>query len=182
MPLPSVTWQDIQQMPDDGNRYEAIGGDIYMTPSPTFRHQRVSLRLGIELNRVLEEPGHGLVVGVPVGVEFPATEEGVQPDLLFVSRERFGILTDTWLMGAPDLVVEILSPSTASRDRGLKLRLYERQGVREYWVVDPEENTVDVWRFGEAPVHERFVETVPVRLGVDEVGVIDLEAVFAPDF
>ena len=182
MPLPSVTWQDVQQMPDDGNRYEAIGGDIYMTPSPTFRHQRVSLRLGIELNRVLEEPGHGLVVGVPVGVEFPATEEGVQPDLLFVSRERFGILTDTWLMGAPDLVVEILSPSTASRDRGLKLRLYERQGVREYWIVDSDENTVDVWRFREDPAHERFTEILPVRLGTEEVGEIDLEAVFAPNF
>ncbi|MYK68903.1 MAG: Uma2 family endonuclease [Gammaproteobacteria bacterium] len=181
MQLPSITWQDVQQMPDDGNRYEAIEGDIYMTPAPTFRHQRVSLRLGIELNRVLEEPGHGLVVGVPVGVEFPATDEGVQPDLLFVSRERFGILADPWITGAPDLVVEILSPTTAARDRGLKRRLYERQGVREYWIVDPDENAVDVWRFGSESEHERFAEALPVRLGTEEVGEIDLESVFAAD-
>ncbi|WP_419165175.1 Uma2 family endonuclease [Candidatus Palauibacter sp.] len=181
MPLPSITWQDVQELPDDGNRYEAIEGDVYMTPAPTFRHQRVGWRLGKALDRLLEEPGHGVVVPAPFGVEFPATGEGVQPDLVFVSEERRGIITDAGLTGAPDLAVEILSPSTASRDRGLKLRLYERQGVREYWIVDPEENTVDVWRFGEERVHERFTGTLPARLGAEDVGVIDLEAVFASD-
>ena len=181
MPLPSITWQDVQQMPDDGNRYEAIEGDLYMTPAPTYRHQRVSWRLGKALDRLLEEPGHGVVVQAPFGVEFPATGEGVQPDFLFVSEARRGIISNAWISGAPDLVVEILSPSTASRDRGLKLRLYERQGVREYWIVDPDENAIDVRRFGEEPAHERFEGTVPVRLGAEQVGVIDLEAIFAPD-
>ena len=181
MQIPSITWQDVQQMPEDGNRYEAIEGDVYMTPAPTFRHQRVSLRLLVALDRILEQPGHGVVVQAPFGVEFPATGEGVQPDLLFVSNERRGHITDAGLTGAPDLVVEILSPSTASRDRGLKLRLYERQGVREYWIVDADENTVDAWRFGEDPAHERFEATLPVRLGTERVGAIDLEAVFAPD-
>ena len=181
MPLPSITWQDVQQMPDDGNRYEAIEGDVYMTPAPTFRHQRVSLRLAITLERLLEESGHGVVVQAPLGVEFPATGEGVQPDLLFVSEARRGIISNAWISGAPDLVVEILSPSTASRDRGLKLRLYERQGVREYWIADSDENAIDVWRFGEEPAHERFTETLPVRVGAERVGVIDLEAVFAAD-
>ncbi len=182
MQIPSITWQDVQQMPEDGNRYEAIEGDVYMTPAPTFRHQRVSLRLLVALDRILEQPGHGVVVQAPFGVEFPATGEGVQPDLLFVSNERRRLITNAGLTGAPDLVVEILSPSTASRDRGLKLRLYERQGVREYWVVDADENTVDAWRFGEDPAHERFTTNLPVRLGIEEVGSIDLKAVFAPDF
>ena len=181
MPLPSITWQDVQELPDDGNRYEAIEGDAYMTPAPTFRHQRVSWRLGKALDRLLEEPGHGVVVPAPFGVEFPATGEGVQADLVFVSVERRGIITDAGLTGAPDLAVEILSPSTASRDRGLKLRLYERQGVREYWIVDPDENAVDVWRFGEERVHEHFTGTLPVRRGAEQVGVIDLQAVFAAD-
>ena len=181
MPLPSITWQDVQQMPDDGNRYEAIEGDVYMTPAPTYRHQRVSGRLDKALDRLLEEPGHGVVVRAPFGVEFPATGEGVQPDLLFVSEAQRGIISNAWISGAPDLVVEILSPSTASRDRGIKRRLYERQGVREYWIVDADENVVDVWRFGEDPQHERFEGTLPVRLGAEQVGVIDLEAVFAPD-
>ncbi|WP_420635551.1 Uma2 family endonuclease [Candidatus Palauibacter sp.] len=182
MPLPSITWQDVQQMPDDGNRYEAIEGDLYMTPAPTFRHQLVSWRLSRALDRCLSEPGRGLVLYAPLGVEFPATGEGVQPDILFVSRERREIITEAGIVDAPDLVVEILSPSTAGRDRSIKLRLYERQGVREYWIVDPDENTVDVWRFSEEPAHERFTTTLPVRLGAEEIGSIDLEAVFAPDF
>ncbi len=116
-----------------------------------------------------------------VGVEFPDTREGVQPDLVFVSNERRGIIGDA-LRGAPDLVIEILSPSTAGRDRTLKLELYERQGVPEYWIVDPDEGLVDVWRFGREPDHERFAETLPVRLGTERFGEIDLQAVFAPDF
>ena len=179
MPLPSVTWQDVQQMPDDGNRYEAIKGDVYMTPAPTTRHQRVSRRLDKALDRLLEEPGLGEIFVAPYGVEFPATGEGVQPDIVFVARERYQMIAEAGIVGAPNLVVEILSPSTASRDRTIKLELYERQGVREYWIVDPDENVVDVWRFGEEPECERFEGALPVRLGAEQVGVIDLAAVFA---
>ncbi|WP_420442693.1 Uma2 family endonuclease [Candidatus Palauibacter sp.] len=125
--------------------------------------------------------GRGVLLVAPVGVEFPDTREGVQPDLLFVSGERLGIIGDASLRGVPDLVVEILSPSTAGRDRTIKLELYERQGVPEYWIVDPDEGVVDVWRFGEEPSHERFSGTLPVRLGAEDVGVIDLEAMFAAD-
>ncbi|WP_419859591.1 Uma2 family endonuclease [Candidatus Palauibacter sp.] len=185
MPLSSTapfTWRDAQRMPDDGNRYEAIGGELFMKAAPNFRHQKVSQRVFKELDRILQEPGHGEVVYAPFGVEFPATDEGVQPDLLFVSNERREILGSDWIRGAPDLVVEILSPSTASHDRGIKLELYERQGVREYWIGDPDEHVVDVWRFGEEPADERFTETLPVRLGIEQVGEIDLQAVFAPNF
>ena len=182
MPLPSITWQDVQQMPDDGNRYEAIEGDLYMTPAPTPRHQTLLLRLYDALAAVLRERHGGVLLVAPVGVEFPSTGEGVQPDLLFVSDERRGIIRDTSVRGAPDLVVEILSPSTASHDRGLKLRLCERQGVREYWIVDPDENVVDVWRFGDQTMRERFTDSLPVRHGTERVGEIDLRTVFAPGF
>jgi len=160
---------------------EAIEGDLYVTPAPTTRHQRVSKRLLYALDRILERPGLGEVFIAPYGVEFPATGEGVQPDIVFVSGERRDTITEAGIVGAPDLVVEILSPSTAGRDRTIKLRLYEREGVREYWIVDPDENVVDVWRFGEEGAHERFTETFPVRLGTRQVGSIDLKAVFAPD-
>ena len=179
MPLPSITWQDVQQMPDDGNRYEAIEGDLYVTPAPTPRHQVVLLRLYDALAAVLREEHGGVLLVAPVGVEFPRTGEGVQPDILFVSDERRGIIRDTSLRGVPDLVVEILSPSTASRDRSKKLHLYERHGVGEYWIVDPDENAVDVWRFGDETVRERFTESLPVRHGTERVGEIDLQAVFA---
>ncbi len=182
MPLPSITWQDVQQMPDDGNRYEAIEGDLYVTPAPSILHHRLTRALYEALKPLLLKPGYGELFWAPVGVEFPATGEGVQPDFMFVSNERRGIIGEAGIVGPPDLVVEILSPSTASRDRSIKLRLYERQGVPEYWIVDPDENAVDVWRFDEDPAHERFTETLPIRLGIERVGEIDLRAVFAADF
>ncbi|MBI4513214.1 MAG: Uma2 family endonuclease [Gemmatimonadetes bacterium] len=97
-----------------------------MTPAPSRRHQRASHRLAVALHRLLEEPGYGEVYEAPFGVEFPGTEEGVQPDLLFVSKERLHIVGEDWIRGAPDLVIEILSPTTASRDREIKRKLYRR--------------------------------------------------------
>ena len=143
MALSQITWQDVQQLPDDGHRHEAIEGELYVTPAPSLRHQRISMRLTLLLHDLLVEPGYGELFFAPTGVEFPATEEGVQPDLLFVSNERRGILAEPWIQGPPDLVIEILSPTTAQRDRGVKRKLYERQGVSEYWIVDPEQEVVE---------------------------------------
>ena len=178
MALSQITWQDVQQLPDDGNRYEAIAGELYVTPAPSLRHQRISMRLTLLLHRLLVEPGHGELFFAPVGVEFPTTEEGVQPDLVFVSKRRGGILADPWIRGAPDLVIEILSPSTAHRDRGVKRKLYERQGVEQYWIIDPEASAVEVWTFGADPGFERFTETMTVRLSGEEIGEIDLVGIF----
>ena len=174
-----ATWEDVERMPDDGNRYEFIGGRLYMTTAPVVRHHRVSYRLQSALRQVLEHPGHGEVFYAPLLVEFPGTGDRVQPDILFVSNERRGIITEKAVKGAPDLVVEILSPSTAHRDRGIKLDLYARRGVREYWIVDPVEDLVDVWRFGDHPGHERFTGEIPVRLGTERVGLINLDEVFS---
>jgi Uma2 family endonuclease len=179
MPMPQITWDDVQQLPDDGNRYEAIEGALYMTPAPSVRHQTVSMRLVQELLRLFVEPGHGRLWHAPLGVRFPATQEGVQPDIVFASNERRGIVAPDELKGAPDLVVEILSPSTAARDRDLKRRLYQRQGVAEYWIVDPDDAAVGVWRFGDEPRSERFVDSLPVRLGSERLGEIELAGVFA---
>ncbi len=178
MGVAQITWQDVQQLPDDGNRYEAIGGELYVTPAPSVRHQRVSAQLFLALHRILREPGHGEVLFAPVGVEFPATAEGVQPDMIFVSKNRRSIVAEAWIRGAPDLVVEILSPTTASRDRGVKLKLYERQGVDEYWIVDPDAASVDVWRFAAESRFERRDDRLPVHVGGESVGEIDLAEVF----
>jgi len=183
MALSQITWQDVQQLPDDGHRHEAIEGELHVTPAPSIRHQRVSQKLEQELLRLLEAPGHGIVIDAPVGVEFPSTGEGVQPDIVFVSSARTHIIADAAIRGAPDLVVEILSPTTERRDRGVKRKLYERQGVFEYWIVDLEGETVEVWSFGErpseAPALQRFTDSLPVRLGSEFIGEIDLAAVFA---
>lgn len=179
MPLPQITWDHVHQLPDDGNRYEAIAGELYVTPAPSVRHQRIAMRLYRRLARLLEDGGHGEVFCAPIGVRFSGTGEGVQPDLLFVSNDRQGIVATDELKGAPDLVVEILSPTTAARDTGLKRVLYERQGVVEYWIVDWDACTVDVWRFGDEPPTERFVGRVPVRVGSERVGEVDLAPLFA---
>ena len=173
------TWEDIERMPADGNRYEYIGGRLYMTPAPATRHQRISKRLQQALMRILEHAGHGEMFYAPCLVEFPGTGDRVQPDLLFVSNRRRGIIREKQMLGAPDLVVEILSPSTAHRDRGIKLDLYARRGVRQYWIVDPDRDVVDVWLFGEETGHEQFAGELPVRLGPERVGTIDLDEVFS---
>jgi len=181
MPNHQITWEDAQQMPDDGMRYEAIGGELILTPAPNLRHQDIVFRLALQLQTILVEPGHGRLWISPVGVEFPATSEGVQPDLVFVSNERRGIIADLTLKGPPDLVIEVLSPGTARRDRGLKHRLYARRGVAQYWIVDPEADAVEVHRFGGDPAFERFTDRLPVRLGAVEAdvrGEVDLGTVF----
>ena len=185
MALSQITWQDVQQLPDDGHRHEAIEGELYVTPAPSVRHQRISQKLEQALLRVLETPGHGIVLHAPVGVEFPETGEGVQPDIVFVSSARRDIIGEHGIRGAPDLVVEILSPTTESRDRGVKRKLYERQGVAEYWIVDPEAEEVEAWTFGErpseAPAAQRFTGVLPVRLSGEEFGDIELDEIFVRD-
>lgn len=181
MSVARITWQDVQQAPDDGRRREAIAGELYVTAAPSSRHQRISAVLTAVLYPLLVREAGGWLFTAP-GVEFPATAEGVQPDLAFVSRDRGHIIEDPWIRGAPDLVAEILSPSTAERDRGLKLKLYRRQGVPEYWIVDPEAETVEVWDFrGEEPRCRRFTDFLPVRVGDETAGEIDLAEVFPPE-
>ena len=174
-----TTWEDVLRMPDDGNRYEFIGGRLYMTPAPVTRHQRVLMRLWSAMLPILVDSGREEAFCAPLLVQFPGSDDRVQPDLLFVSNERRAIIGEKQVLGAPDLVVEILSPSTAHRDRGIKLDLYARHMVRQYWIVDPVEDSVDVWRFGDEPGHERFSGDLPVRLGPERLGLIDLDEVFS---
>ena len=180
-PAPSrviLTYADLCGMPDDGRRYELFEGEVYVTPAPRIVHQRISRNLELVLHSYVEQHGLGEVLYAPVDVILTDTTV-VQPDLLYVSRPRLPIVREHGIVAAPDLVVEILSPSSSSRDRGIKRRLYERQGVAEYWIVDAEARAVDVWRFGSDPCHERFVDRLPVRLGQATHGEIDLEATFA---
>jgi Uma2 family endonuclease len=180
MPSTTITWQDVLLMPEDGNRYEAIGGELYVTPPPRVPHQRIAMNLVEALLPLLKQAGHGQLFFAPVGVEFTDTREGVQPDILFVSNERLDIVGEDWLRGAPDLVIEILSPSTAARDRNVKLKLYRRHGVAEYWIVDPVSQTVEVWDFA-ADATEPFVASgkLKARVQGSVVGEIDLSRIFA---
>jgi Uma2 family endonuclease len=128
---------DIWDAPDNGKIYEVIDGDLYVSPSPAWRHQ---VQLGNLFFRVfawVRAHSLGYVVTAPTGVVLN-DENGVEPDLIFVSHERAHLISERGVEGAPDLVVEVLSPSTEARDRGIKLRRYAASGVTHYWILDPD--------------------------------------------
>jgi Uma2 family endonuclease len=138
------TYKDYCATPDD-ERYELLNGNLTMVPAPNRKHQWVLARLHLELGRFTQEHGLGEVYIPPFDVVLSDTDV-VQPDLLFISRARKDRLTDKNVQGAPDLVVEVLSASTAHKDLGAKHDLYERHGVLEYWIVDPNADTIAVHR------------------------------------
>ena len=141
-PRAKLTVDDYMNTPDDV-RYQLIDGELILAPSPTDRHQTVLFKLAVLLDQHVSASGIGKVWIAPFDVVFP-DREVYQPDILFVSNERREIITEANIQGAPDLVVEILSPSTQQYDRGYKREVYAERGVREYWIVDPGAGTVEV--------------------------------------
>ena len=151
-----LTHQDYLQFPDDGLRHELIDGVHYVTPSPILRHQEISGRLEFALESFVRERGSGKVFHAPLDVIL-SDFDVVEPDILYVSNERAAILQD-WVRGAPDLAVEILSPSTRKIDETIKQRLYDRVNVKEYWIVDPERDVVKVHRRADDRTFPRVAE------------------------
>jgi Uma2 family endonuclease len=143
-----LTYEDFVLFPDDGKRHELIDGEHFVTPSPNRRHQRVLQNLNLVLVSFVRQRRLGEVFFAPFDVVF-TRHDVVEPDLLYISAERSGVLTEANVQGAPDLVVEVLSPSSRRQDEVLKRDLYERGGVAEYWIVDPEAETVKAFRRGE---------------------------------
>jgi Uma2 family endonuclease len=140
-----LTYRDFVRFPDDGQRHELVDGVHYVTPSPVSPHQRVVGNLHFLLRLHLEQQAGGMVFLSPLDVVFTMFDI-VEPDLLFISDARRHILTRRNVRGAPDLVIEVLSPSTRRRDEGVKLKLYDRSDVIEYWVVDPDAETIRIYR------------------------------------
>jgi Uma2 family endonuclease len=137
------TYADYAALPDDGNRYEIIAGVLYMTPAPGIGHQSVSARMVTFLVTHVEFAGLGRVFAAPVDVEL-TPDTVVQPDIVVVLSASLHRITPSRIIGAPDLVVEILSPGTAGYDRREKQDAYARAGVGEYWIVDPGAQTVEL--------------------------------------
>jgi Uma2 family endonuclease len=143
--LPKLTYDDFLSFPDDGRRHELIDGEHYVTPAPLVRHQRVSGALFSALHAHCSTTGAGEVFHAPLDVVL-SRHDIVEPDLLVILADQEGILTEQHVRGAPAIVIEILSPGTRSRDETLKRRLYARTGVREYWMVDPDRQTITICR------------------------------------
>jgi len=137
-----VTYDDYLTLPNDGKKYEIIEGELTMSPSPTTDHQEISIRLTNAIFSYVDKHKLGKVYPAPIDVVLSITDI-VQPDIVFISSERTDIITKKNIIAAPDLVIEILSESTETLDRVTKKNLYERYGVREYWIVDPSAKIIE---------------------------------------
>lgn len=144
----TLTYEDYCALPDDGLRYEIIEGFLFSEPSPWRAHQQVAGNLFVILRTHVRERDLGEVFIAPFDVILNRRTV-VVPDLVFVTRNRAGVVTERAVEGAPDLIVEILSPGTARRDRVAKLNAYARRGVPHYWLVDPRAQTLEALELGE---------------------------------
>jgi Uma2 family endonuclease len=140
-----MTYEDYVALPDDGNRYEVIEGELCVVPAPNRIHQKVMFNIAYELRKCAEKKNLGEVYIAPLDVVLSKSNV-LQPDILYISKGRLKILTDAGASAAPDLAVEVLSPSTRRRDEVTKRRLYERFGVEEFWIVDLSQMAIRIHR------------------------------------
>ncbi|MFD0673906.1 Uma2 family endonuclease [Cohnella sp. GCM10027633] len=134
------TYEDYAKLPDNGNQYEIVAGILELKPSASTTHQRISHRLTSVLTDSCED--EYIILYAPMDVIL-SEQDTRQPDILMIQRSRSGIVHEHAVVGPPDLVVEIVSPTSVKRDRTMKLRTYAQFGVPEYWIVDPLHVTVE---------------------------------------
>jgi len=139
------TVADYMSLPEHGPRYQLIDGELYMAPAPNRKHQFISGELEFALRSYLEKNPIGVIYDAPFDVQLTDTTV-VQPDIAYFSKQRLSYLTEHGAEGAPDLVVEILSPKTAQLDLGMKREIYARTGVLEIWIIEPETRLLKIFR------------------------------------
>jgi Uma2 family endonuclease len=173
-------YSDYARFPDDGNRYEVIEGEVLVTPAPSPMHQLVVFRLAMALHQYVERRKLGVVLP-DVDLLF-VTGQFLRPDLVFVPENARSGITNRGVEEAPGLVVEVLSPTSRSIDQVKKPRRYGEFGIPEYWVVDPNDRVVWVWRFASRDVGpQRVTDRLAWRPdGAGEPLVVELEELFRP--
>ncbi len=150
MPTRAVlTYSDYAALPDDGRRYELHRGELSVTPGPGTRHQRAIVVLTALLHNHVSSRGLGKIFVAPTDCIL-SNVTVVQPDVLYIATDRLAIISERGIEGAPTLVVEVLSPSTAYLDRNRKMSLYAEHGVPYYWIVDPESRSIEAYALAEA--------------------------------
>jgi Uma2 family endonuclease len=146
---PRVGYADLERFPEDGRRYEIYDGEVFVVPAPLARHQLVQHRIVDIVYRYAAEHG-GFAVGSPIDIVF-SDFDVLQPDVIYFSADRANLVDiDRVIRHAPDLCVEVLSPSTAATDRGRKMQVFARSGVREYWIVDPAAASIEIYELAGA--------------------------------
>jgi Uma2 family endonuclease len=139
------TYEDYCRLPEDGWIYEIIEGELYMSPAPLTIHQRCKLKFAAAFLAFAEDHDAGMVLDAPTDVLLPGLASAVQPDVIFIAKERLNIVKDERVEGAPDIVVEVLSPSNWLVDRRDKFKIYAKAGVHEYWLIDPKARTIELY-------------------------------------
>jgi Uma2 family endonuclease len=147
------TYEDLKLIPPDRNRYEIVDGELFVSPAPRPLHQRITGNIFAVLRQHVRQHRLGEVFVAPVDVVL-ATGTVLEPDVLFVSRSRLHSIGQDNLSGPPDLVAEVISESTKRLDREVKLKQYALYGVSEYWLVDPEGKSVEVFRLKDEGYHQ----------------------------
>jgi Uma2 family endonuclease len=141
---PRVSYADLERAPEDGRRYELYDGEVFVVPAPLPKHQIVAMEIGERLRAYAREHG-GFAVVSPIDIVF-SDFDVLQPDVVYFSPARAHLIDITRVIrDAPDLCVEVLSPSTAATDRGKKMQMFARYGVREYWIVDPSAESIELY-------------------------------------
>jgi Uma2 family endonuclease len=151
------TYDDYLALPDDGRRYEVLEGELCMTPAPLTRHQEILTKLLVLIGAHVSKQHLGKLFSAPIDVVLSMVDT-VQPDILFVSKDRLRIIAAKNVVAIPDFIIEIASPSSAQRDREEKRRLYQKYELPEYWIVDPDTQTVDLSIYFDN--HLNLVETL----------------------
>ncbi|KWT94372.1 Uma2 family endonuclease [Candidatus Magnetominusculus xianensis] len=185
----AVTWTYEKYLTlGDETRSEIIEGDLSMTPTPGFSHQHVTAGLLLILGHYIEKTGVGFIVTAPTDVIL-SDYNVVQPDLLFVAKNRRGIIKERGVFGPPDLVVEIISPSSHYRDVHVKTSLYERFGVAEFWIVNPFMKSIEVLLLSAERCYALFSDGCLMADGKEKVVssvlaglTVDLTEVFTESF
>jgi len=142
-----LTYDDFCLLPNNGKRYEIVEGELFVTPAPRLLHQKIVLRLGAALMTFVEREGLGQVFAAPVDIVLSEFDV-VEPDIVYISKARAAVMTERNVQGAPDLAVEVLSETTEKTDRTIKLKLYGRFGVQEYWIIEPYGPSLEIYRRG----------------------------------
>lgn len=144
------SYAEYRSLPETGPRYQLVEGELLMSPAPNLRHQMIAANLFMAVNGFVRSKELGKVLFAPIDVILSDVDV-LQPDIVYVSEARRSIFVPEGLRGGPDLCVEVLSTGTKELDRGPKLLLYARHRVTEYWIVDPDADTVEVYRLQENP-------------------------------
>jgi len=175
------TYEDYLRLPDDGNRYEIIEGVLYVTNAPGFDHQFAVHQIAVAFELWLRANPGGVVLIAPFEVHLPDIARPVQSDVLFIAAGRRPPPGASFFEGAPDLMVEVLSPGMMRTDRYVKFDAYERAGVREYWLVDPHARLVEVYQRaegGEFALLGQFLAGEPARSEVLPGLALDTRSLF----